>query len=222
MGVFLIIAGLFIWVFPNINNVLFSNVADLQGLFQTSKFLFLFLIPAITMRSFAEENRSGTMELLLTKPLTDYQIIAAKFLGSLTLLIIALIPTLLYVVSIYNLGAPVGNIDLGSTWGSYLGLLFLGATFISIGIFSSSITHNQIVAFALAAPLCFILYFGADFIYGFESLGNFGFFIKTLGIDYHYNAISRGVIDSRDILYFLSVIILFVMATRIVLLRRKW
>jgi ABC-2 type transport system permease protein len=222
MGVFLIIAGLFIWVFPNINNILYSNMASLQGLFNTSKFLFLFLIPAITMRTFAEEKRSGTLELLLTKPLTDAQLIAAKFLASLTLLVVALLPTLLYLLSVYNLGSPPGNVDMGSTWGSYLGLIFLGATFISIGIFASSITSNQIVAFVLAAPLCFIMHFGFEFIYEFEMLGSMGFFIKTLGIDYHYNSISRGVIDTRDIIYFVSVILLFLIATRITLLSRKW
>jgi ABC-2 type transport system permease protein len=222
IGVFLIIAGLFIWVFPNINNVLFSNVASLQGLFNTSKFLFLFLVPAITMRTFAEEKHRGTLELLLTKPLTDSQIIAAKFFASLTLLVIALLPTLLYVLSVYNLGSPPGNIDLGSTWGSYLGLIFLGATFISIGIFASSTTSNQIVAFVVAAPLCFIMYFGFEFIYGFEILGKWGFFIKTLGIEYHYDSISRGMIDSRDLLYFASVTAIFLIATRIMLLSRKW
>lgn len=222
IGVFLIIAGLFIWVFPNINNVLFSNVASLQGLFETSKFLFLFLVPAITMRTFAEEKHRGTLELLLTKPLKDSQIIAAKFLASLTLLVIALLPTFLYIISVYNLGSPVGNIDLGSTWGSYLGLIFLGATFISIGIFASSTTTNQIVAFVVAAPLCFIMYFGPEFIYGFEVLGKWGFFIKRLGIDYHYTSISRGVIDTRDLLYFVSVSLIFLIATRVVLLSRKW
>jgi ABC-2 type transport system permease protein len=174
------------------------------------------------MRTFAEEKHRGTLELLLTKPLTDSQIIAAKFLASLSLLVIALVPTLLYVISVYNLGSPPGNIDLGSTWGSYLGLIFLGATYISIGMFASSITSNQIVAFVVAAPLCFIMYFGFEFIYGFEILGNIGFFIKTLGIDYHYNSISRGVIDTRDLLYFTSVILLFLIATRITLVSRKW
>jgi ABC-2 type transport system permease protein len=222
IGVFLIIAGLFIWVFPNINNILYANVATLQGLFNTSKFLFLFLVPAITMRTFAEEKRSGTLELLLTKPFTDTQIIAAKFLASLTLLVIALLPTLLYVISVYNLGNPPGNIDLGSTWGSYLGLVFLGATFISIGVFASSITSNQIVAFVVAAPLCFIMHFGFEFIYDFEILGKMGSFIKTLGIDYHYNSIARGVIDTRDLLYFVSVVIIFLIATRITLISRKW
>jgi ABC-2 type transport system permease protein len=222
IGVFLIVTGLFIWVFPNINNVFFSGLADLQGLFNISKFLFLFLVPAITMRTFAEERRQGTMELLLTKPLSDNQIIIAKFLSCLTLLIISLLPTLVYIISVYNLGNPIGNIDMGSTWGSYLGLALLGSTFIAIGIFASSITNNQIIAFILAAPLCFILYFGFDFIYSFDSLGSFGYFIKTIGIDHHYTAISRGVIDTRDVIYFLSVIFIFLFGTRIVLISRKW
>jgi ABC-2 type transport system permease protein len=174
------------------------------------------------MRTFAEEKRSGTLELLLTKPFSDTQLIAAKFLASLTLLVIALLPTLLYVISVYNLGSPPGNIDLGSTWGSYLGLIFLGATFISIGVFASSVTSNQIVAFVMAAPLCFIMYFGFEFIYSFEILGTVGFFVKSLGIDYHYKSFSIGLIDTRDILYFVSVILIFLISTRIVLLSRKW
>lgn len=222
IAVFLIVTGLFLWVFPNINNVLLTGIADLEGFFSLSKFLFLFLVPAITMRSFSEEKRQGTMELLLTKPLSDNQIILAKFLSSLTLLIIAILPTFIYIFSVYYLGNPVGNIDLGSTFGSYLGLIFLGATFISIGIFVSSLTSNQIVAFILTAPLCFILHFGFEFIYSFESLGVFGYYIKILGIDHHYAVISKGVIDSRDIIYFCSMIFLFLFSTRISLLSRKW
>ncbi|MEG1555615.1 MAG: ABC transporter permease subunit, partial [Bacteroidales bacterium] len=197
-------------------------LADLQGLFGMAQFLFLFLVPAITMRSFAEEKRAGTLELLFTKPISDNQIIFAKFLSCFTLLLISLLPTLIYIISVYNLGNPPGNIDMGSTWGSYLGLLLLGATFISIGIFASSITNNQIVAFILAAPLCFILFFGFEFIYSFDSLGNFGYFIKTIGIEHHYSSISKGVIDSRDIIYFASTIFIFLFGTKIVLLSRKW
>jgi len=222
MGVFLIISGLFLWVFPNVDNIMDTGLADLQGLFNISQFLFLFLVPAITMRSFAEEKRTGTMDLLLTQPLTDMQIIWAKFLACLTLLVIALLPTLIYIISISFLGNPVGNIDMGSTWGSYLGLLFLGATFISIGLFASSITNNQIIAFILAAPICFILFFGFAFIYSFESLGSIGYYIKTLGIEHHYASISKGVIDTRDIIYFCSMIFIFLFGTRIVLVSRKW
>lgn len=222
IAVFLIVTGLFLWVFPNINNILLTGLADLQGLFNISRFLFLLLIPAITMRSFAEEKRLGTMELLFTKPLSDNQIIGAKFLSALTLFIISLIPTFIYIISVYNLGNPPGNIDMGSTWGSYLGLVLLGSTFIAIGIFVSSLTNNQIVAFILTVPLCFILSFGFEFIYSFDALGNFGYVIKSIGIDHHYTSISKGVVDSRDIIYFLSVIFLFLFGTRIVLMSRKW
>jgi len=222
IGVFLIVSGLFLWVFPNMDNIFEAGLADIHGLFNLSQFLFIFLVPAITMRSFAEERRTGTMDILLTKPLTDLQIIGAKFLACLTLLVIALIPTFIYIISVYLLGNPVGNIDMGSTWGSYLGLVFLGATFIAIGLFSSSITNNQIIAFIVAALLCFICSFGFAFIYSFESLGAFGYYIKTLGIEHHYASISKGVIDSRDIIYFLSVIFIFLFGTEIVLLRRKW
>lgn len=222
IGVFLIISGLFLWVFPNMDNIMEAGLSDVQGLFNLSQFLFIFLVPAITMRSFAEEKRTGTMDLLLTKPLTDMQIIWAKFLSCLTLLVIALIPTLVYVISVYFLGNPVGNIDMGSTWGSYLGLLFLGATFISVGLFASSLTNNQIVAFIVAAAMSFILLFGFAFIYSFESLGAVGYYLKTLGVEHHYASISKGVIDTRDIIYFCSVIFIFLFGTRMVLLSRKW
>lgn len=222
IAVFLVVTGLFLWVFPNINNIPLSGMADVQGLFNLSRFLFILLIPAITMRSFSEEKRLGTMELLFTKPLSDNQIIGAKFLSALTLFIIALIPTFTYVISVFYLGNPVGNIDMGSTWGSYLGLILLGSTFISVGLFVSSLTNNQIVAFILTAPLCFILSFGFEFIYSLDALGNFGYIVKQLGIDHHYTSISKGVIDSRDIIYFLSVNFIFLLATRIVLISRKW
>jgi len=220
--VFLVVTGLFLWVFPNFNNVLFSGMADLQGLFNLSRFLFLLLIPAITMRSFSEEKKTGTMELLFTKPLSDNQIIVAKFLSSLTLLVIALIPTFIYIISVYQLGNPVGNIDMGSTWGSYLGLVLFGSAFIAIGLFVSSITTNQIVAFILAAAFCFILTFAFEFIYSFDALGNFGYFVKAIGIDHHYISISKGVVDSRDLIYFFSLIFIFLFGTKVVLISRKW
>ena len=222
IAVFLVVTGLFLWVFPNFNNVLFSGMADLQGLFNLSRFLFLLLIPAITMRSFSEEKKTGTMELLFTKPLSDNQIIVAKFLSSLTLLVIALIPTLIYIISVYQLGNPVGNIDMGSTWGSYLGLVLFGSAFIAIGLFVSSITTNQIVAFILAATFCFILTFAFEFIYSFDALGNFGYFVKAIGIDHHYISISKGVVDSRDLIYFFSLIFIFLFGTKVVLISRKW
>jgi len=222
IATFLIITGLFIWVFPNYYNVFELKTADLQGLFNLSCYLFLFLIPAITMRSFSEEKKTGTMELLFTKPLSDNQIIGAKFLACTTLLFISLLPTLLYVVSVWRLGDPVGNIDLGSTFGSYLGLLLLGIVFVAIGIFASSITNSQIIAFILGAVFCFFMHFGFEFIYSFEVFGSAGALIKSLGLEQHYLAISKGVIDSRDIIYFATVTFVFLFGTKIVLLSRKW
>lgn len=222
MGTFIVVTGLFLWVFSGYYNVLDMNMADLQGLFNISSYLFLFLIPAITMRTFAEENKSGTMELLFTKPLSDNAIIAAKFLASVTFLFIALLPTCLYVISVWKLGNPVGNIDLGSTMGSYIGLFLLGVIFVSIGIFASSLTNNQIVAFILGALFCFFVHFGFEFIYSLSFLESVGGVIKNMGIEHHYQAISKGVVDSRDIIYFITTTFIFLFATKIVLLSRKW
>lgn len=220
--VFLIITGLFLWFFSTPNNILLSGLADISGLFNLAGFLFLFLIPSITMRSFAEEKRLGTMELLLTKPLSETQIIIAKYAACLTLLILSLIPTLIYVISVYNLGNPLGNIDLARTFGSYLGLIFLGSAFISIGMLISSFTNNQIIAFILTAPLCFIAFFGFDFIYDLDIFGSLGYYIRTLGLNYHYISISKGVVESRDLVYFIIYTILFLSLTKFSLLSRKW
>ena len=145
--VFLLINSLFLWVFPLQFNILDYGFASIDNLFMLSPFVFLFLIPAITMRSFADEQKTGTIELLMTKPLTDMQIIGAKYLAGLVLVLFSLVPTLVYFVSVYKLGLPPGNVDIGGTWGSYLGLFFLGAGFVAIGIFSSSLAENQIVAY---------------------------------------------------------------------------
>lgn len=222
VGTFLVVCGLFLWVFPNASNIFLRQLSDLQGFFELAPFLFLFLIPAITMRSFSEEKRGGTMELLFTKPLSDNQIIGAKFLACETLLLAALIPTLIYVVSVWNLGATPGNIDMGSTWGSYLGLFLLGTIFISIGIFASAITNSQIVAFVLGALFCFLVHFGFEFIYDLDIFGGAGYFIKNLGIEHHYLAISKGVIDTRDLIYYITASFVFLFGTRLVLGSRKW
>ncbi|MBO7624183.1 MAG: ABC transporter permease, partial [Bacteroidales bacterium] len=147
MGVFLVLTGLFLWVFPIQENILNRGFADMNGLFNIAPIVFLFLIPAITMRSFAEERKTGTMELLFTYPLSDMQIVMAKFLASFFLMLISLVPTLVYFVTVYLLGYPQGNMDMGAMWGSYLGLLFLGASFAAVGVFVSTMTDNQIVAF---------------------------------------------------------------------------
>lgn len=220
--VFLLINGLFLWVFPLGFNIIENGYASLDNLFMLAPFVFLFLIPAITMRTFADEKRSGTIEMLLTKPITDLQIIMAKYLAGVTLVFFSLLPTLIYAISVYLLGLPKGNIDMGGMWGSYLGLLFLASAFVAIGVFVSSITDNQIVAFILALVLSGFAYTGFDFISGLSLFGKADLFIMSLGIQAHYASMSRGVIDTRDVLYFLSLIIIFILLTKIVLESRKW
>jgi ABC-2 type transport system permease protein len=222
IAVFLLITGLFLWIFQGDFNILDSGFSSIEPLFFISPWVLMFLIPAVTMRSFAEEKRSGTIELLFTRPLTDGQIIAAKYLAGLLLVIIAILPTLVYYITVYRLGSPVGNIDSGGTWGSYIGLLFLAAGYLSIGIFASSITNNQIVSFLVAAMLCFFMYTGFSSLASFELFGSLDDKIIKLGIQDHYNSMSRGLIDSRDIVYFLALIAIFYILTRTVLRGRKW
>jgi ABC-2 type transport system permease protein len=178
MIVFLLMTGLFLWVFPLEFNILDFGFAGLDGLFILAPFVFLFLIPAITMRSFADEKKSGTLELLMTQPLTDLQVILAKYFAGVVLVIISLLPTLVYYFSVYQLGLPPGNLDSGSIWGSYIGLFFLGASFVAIGIFASSITDNQIISFILAVFISFILYMGFEFVYTFIVSGKAGLIIE--------------------------------------------
>ncbi|MCD4664120.1 MAG: gliding motility-associated ABC transporter permease subunit GldF [Bacteroidales bacterium] len=222
IAVFLLVNGLFLWVFPVDSNILDFGYANIDSLFLIAPFVFLFLIPGITMRFFAEEKKSGTIELLMTKPLTDLQVILSKYFAGLTLVIFSLLPTLIYFFSVYRLGLPIGNIDTGGMWGSYIGLLFLGASFVAIGLFSSAVTDNQIISFILSLLLCGFIYMGFEIIYSLDLFGNFDLFIKSLGISAHYSAISRGVIDTRDVLYFLSLIALFILLTKISLESRKW
>jgi ABC-2 type transport system permease protein len=220
--VFLAATGLFLWIFPVEINILDFGYATLDGLFFLAPFVFLFLIPAITMRSFADERKSGTLELLLTQPLSDIRIILAKYFAGVVLVIVALIPTLIWFFSVSRLGLPPGNLDTGGIWGSYAGLLFLGATFVSVGIFSSSVTGNQIVAFVIAVVISAFLYMGFDLVYTFILSGKAGLFIQSLGIRAHYSSLSRGVIDTRDVVYFLSVSTFFILLTRLSLEMRKW
>jgi ABC-2 type transport system permease protein len=222
IAVFLLMNSLFLWLFPNAFNLLDSGYAGIDGLFLIAPWVFMFLIPALTMRMFADENKGGTMEFLLTKPLTDLQIISAKFLAGMLLVLFSLLPTLMYFYTIYQLGNPAGNMDVGGTLGSYLGLLFLGASYVAIGLFASSLTDNQIIAFIIAVLICFIGYFGIEQLAELGLWGNFDLVILKFGINEHYTSMSRGVVDSRDVLYFLSVIFLFGFATRLVLQSRKW
>lgn len=220
--VFLLITGLFLWVFNSDFNILSFGYAGLDSLFIIAPWVFLFLVPAVTMRFFAEEKRTGTIEMLLTKPLSDWQIVGAKYLAGVALVLLALIPTLIYYFSVSRLATPVGNIDHGGIWGSYIGLFFLSATFVSIGLFSSSITNNQIFAFILSVFLCGFLYIGFEFIYSLSLFGKIDLFIKQLGMAAHYSSMSRGVVDTRDLIYFLSVIVLFLSLTKLTLSSRKW
>ena len=222
IGVFLVLTGLMLWVLKSDFNILDYGYAGLDGLFLIGPFLYLFLIPAITMRSVSEEKRGGTMETLMTRPLSDWTIVWAKFLAAWTLVLIALLPTLVAYFSVYALGDPVGNIDTGSVAGSYIGLLLLGGAFVAIGVFCSSLTNNQIVAFILAALLCAVDYLGFESLYRMGLFGSGDLFVKGLGAAHHYESISRGVIDTRDVLYFVSVMALFLMATRLVLQSRMW
>ena len=210
------------WVFKGGNNVLESGYASLDSLFTMAPWIFLFLVPAITMRMFAEEKRSGTLELLFTRPVSEWQIVISKFLAAWILVLISIIPTLAYFVSVYLLGAPQGNIDTGGTWGSYIGLLFLGGIYAALGVYSSSLTDNQIVAFILAVMLSFLFYLGFDLLSTVFAQGEFVHLVEKLGIQFHYLSISRGVLDSRDLIYFAAVIFIFLYATRYVLLSRKW
>ena len=211
IAIFLILNGLFLWIFDGEYNILNSGFADLSPFFTNSPWILTFLIPAVTMRSFSDEMKQGTLELLLTKPLSIWQIVNGKFFGAVLLIVIAIIPTFLYVYVISSLGMPEGNIDMGSTIGSYFGLLFLISGYSAIGIFTSTLSDNQIVAFLLAVFLCFFFYFGFDGIATYlPSIENF---ISNLGMNSHFKSMSRGVIDTRDLLYFVSITILFLSLT---------
>ena len=220
--VFLVVIGLFLWVVPMQFNVLDFGYASIDGLFILAPFVFLFLIPAITMRSFADERKSGTLELLMTQPLTDLQVILAKYFAGVVLVIFSLVPTLIYTISVYRLVLPVGNLDMGGMWWSYICLLFLGSTFVAIGIFASSVSDNQIVSFIIAVFFCAFFYIGFELFYTFILSGKIGLAIQSIGINAHYSSISRGVIDTRDLIYFISISVFFILLTKISLESRKW
>jgi ABC-2 type transport system permease protein len=221
MAVFLLVTSLFLWVFPD-SSILDYGYAGLDSFFNIAPYLFMFLIPAITMRSLAEEQKDGTFELLATRPLSDWQIVIGKFLASLLIIVLTLVPTLIYYISVYQLGISKGNIDTGSVIGSYLGLILLGGAFTSIGLFTSSFGKNQIIAFTLSVFLCFVTFSAFDSISKVISLQSFESSLTSLGINQHYQSISRGVLDSRDFIYFLSFAGLFLLLTKTVLGARKW
>jgi ABC-2 type transport system permease protein len=217
IAVFLLITSLFLWVFPGIYNIPNNGYATLEGLFLLAPWVYLFLVPAITMRLFADEKRTGTIEILLTHPITDFQLVSAKFLAGLALVAFSLFPTLLWFLSVYLLGNPVGSIDVGATWGSFIGLFLLAAIYVAIGVFASSLTDNQIVSFILAMALSFVFYLGFDFI----SSSGVPFILEQIlswfSINTHYLSISRGVVDMHDMIYFTGMTLFFIFLTGILL-----
>jgi ABC-2 type transport system permease protein len=221
IAVFLTGMALLMWVFPD-TSVLDYGFADMDTLFSFAPYVFMFLIPAITMRSFAEEKKSGTLELLFTKPLSDWQIILGKFLACWLLVILALLPTVLYYFSVVQLGNPPGNIDTAAVLGSYFGLIMLAAVFTATGILASSLTINQIVAFIGGVFLCFIFYNGFDAAASLNISASASLFVKQMGLLYHFDAAAKGLIDTRDLFYFLSVTVLLLLITKTILASRQW
>lgn len=220
--IFLSINGLFIWVFPGNMNILDNGQASLSPLFTIAPWVFLFLIPAITMRSFAEEKKSGTLDLLITRPLSNLQIVLGKYFASITLTTLALLPTLIYYYSVISLSSAPGNLDQGAFWGSFIGLILLAASYAAVGIFASALSDNVIISFLIAVFVCFFIYTGLEYISSLFPLGGMGNFIQNLGIEAHYRSISRGVIDTRDVIYFLSTIAIFTSLSTLKLSSRRW
>lgn len=221
IGIFLTAMGLLIWVFPD-TSVLDYGYADLGTLFSMAPYVFLFLIPAITMRSIADEKRAGTLELLLTKPITVEALLAGKFFASVALVTLALLPTLIYYLSVYQLGRPVGNLDSAGVAGSYIGLFLLSLIFCALGLMASALSPNAVVAFVLAAFFCFLFYAGFDSLAELPRDAGLSLGLKQLGILFHYESMSRGLIDSRDVIYFLSTTVLILFVTRHLMKDRQW
>jgi ABC-2 type transport system permease protein len=218
LALFLLAIGLIVWVFPE-SSVLDYGFADLDSLFAYTPYVFTFLIPALSMRAISEERKSGTWELLRTSPLSLVQIIVVKYLALITLVILAVLPTLLYAYSIVQLGEPVGNLDLAGFFGSWLGLLMIGATFAAVGLFASALTSQQVVAFVLGVFLCFVLYFGLSALAEMLT-GDAAYWVEELSLSYHYMSLSRGVIDSRDVFFLFGMIWLF-LGGSVLVLRNK-
>ncbi len=220
--IFLVANGLFAWVFPE-TNILDDGYATLDSFFSFAPWILMFLIPAITMRSFAEENNAGTIEFLTTKPVTDFQIIFGKYVAAFLLVLFSILPTLLYFFTINALASPKGNVDAGGIFGSYIGLTLLGAVFVAISMFTSSISNNQIVAFIAGMFSCFFFYIAFDSLSLIPAfVGNADKVFNAISINQHYQNISKGYIDLRDVIYFLSFISIFLLMTKTSLGSRKW
>lgn len=221
IGVYLMLTGLFLW-FVDGNNVFDLGIASLQVMFDIAPYILIFLVSAITMKSIADEKRLGTLEILTTKPISDTAIIMAKFLASITLIAFALLLTSVYAYTISNLANPIGNVDWGAMLGSYLGLLLLSACYTSIGLFCSSITDNQIVALLSSMVISFFFYNVLSLLGDVSWLDSFGRSLSWFGLEFHYNSISRGVVDTRDVIYFGGFTAVFLGFTQLVFESRKW
>lgn len=221
MIVFLIVTGLLMWVLGG-NTVFDLGQASMTVMFSIAPYVFIFLVSAVTMRSFSEEKRLGTLETLSTRPVSDLSLILGKYLANVSLVIFALIPTLIYYYSISELGDPAGNIDTGAMWGSYLGLILLGAAYAAVGIFTSAISENQIVALIFGMIICLFFYSFIGMIGDIKALDALSKSLDWFGLDYHYYSLSRGVLDTRDVIYFLSFSALFIWLTKLVYESRKW
>ncbi|WP_028526413.1 gliding motility-associated ABC transporter permease subunit GldF [Runella limosa] len=213
MAVFLTAVGLLMWVFPD-TNLLNYGYADLTSFFNLTPFVLLFLVPAVTMRSLAEEFRNGTIELLLTKPLSDWNLVIGKFLADWVLIIVTLAPTILYYITVYQLGSPVGNVDSGAVFGSYIGLVLLAAVFVAVGLWASSLSDNQIVAFVLGVFISFLLFAGIGAVAKLDFWGSLSYPISWISLDQQYADLGRGLVDSRNVIYLGSVTVLFLWLTQ--------
>ena len=213
VGIFLTLNGLLLRIIPGEYNILDAEYANVDGLFYLAPWLFLFLCPAITMRSFAEERQTGTWELLKAKPLSDWAIVMGKYFASLLLVVISLLPVITYYFTVSYIAEPEGNVDAGAFWGSFIGLIFLAVIYVAIGVFASALSRNQVVAFIIAIVLSFFMLYGFSLIAGIFSAGNIAEIIENIGIQKHYNSMSRGVIDLRDLTYFFITSFVFLFLT---------
>lgn len=220
--VFLLINSLFMWVFPGELNVLESGYAGLDTLFLISPWVFLFLVPAITMKMFAEEKKLGTIELIYSRPVSERRIVYGKYLASVALAFLSLLPCIIYYISVSMLGETPGNLDKGAVLGASAGLLCLAAVYAAAGLLASSFTDNQVIAFIIAVLIAFFLFMGFDSFAYLPGLKKVDEFVIRLGINEHYKSMSRGVVDLSDLVYFAAVVLIFNEATRLVLLSRKW
>ncbi|MBK6266216.1 gliding motility-associated ABC transporter permease subunit GldF [Marivirga sp. S37H4] len=221
MAVFLISMGLLVWVFPD-TSIFEYGYADLGIFFNLAPYVFMFLIPAITMRALAEESKTGTLELLLTKPINESGLLIGKYLAGVALVVVTLIPTLVYYFSLSYISNPAGNVDTAGIMGAYLGLILLASAYTSIGIFASALSDNQIVAFIIAVFISFIFFMGFSSLSDLEAMSGLDIQLEKLGMLAHYDALGKGVIDLRDVIYFVSMTIAFLGATFWILKMKKW